>query len=225
MTRQVLLPRFSNQEDIDEFVERLESFERGDITPEQFRAFRLLRGVYGQRQADAQMLRIKIPFGRLGPDQLLAVADVADEYSRGFGHVTTRQNIQLHFMQMAEAETAMRKLDAVGLTTREACGNSVRNVTACELAEVCSGAAFDVTPYAEAIVRLFLRHPLSSSLPRKFKIAFSGCSSDCAYGAIHDIGFVAQTREGQRGVQGLRRRRFVDDAAGSVGAARLRARG
>ena len=93
----------------------------------------------------------------------------------------------------------MRRLDEVGLTTREACGNSVRNVTACELAEVCPDAAFDVSPYAEAIVRHFLRHPLSSTLPRKFKIAFSGCGTDCAFGAIHDLGFVAQVRDGQRG--------------------------
>jgi sulfite reductase beta subunit-like hemoprotein len=100
---------------------------------------------------------------------------------------------------MAEAETALRRFDDVGLTTREACGNSVRNVTACELAEVCSGAAFDVTPYAEALVRHFLRHPLSSSLPRKFKIAFSGCDSDCAFGAIHDLGFIAKVQDGQRG--------------------------
>jgi sulfite reductase beta subunit-like hemoprotein len=199
MARQIFLPRFSDPKDIDEFVEKLEAFERGEITSDQFRAFRLLRGVYGQRQEGTQMLRVKIPLGRLGPEQLLALAEVADRYSRGFGHVTTRQNVQFHFVQLADAEAAMRRLDEAGLTTREACGNSVRNVTACELAEVCAGAAFDVTPYAEATVRLFLRHPLSSSLPRKFKIAFSGCGTDCAAGAIHDLGFVAQVRDGQRG--------------------------
>jgi sulfite reductase beta subunit-like hemoprotein len=199
MTKQVFLPKFSDKKDIDEFVEKLGAFERGELDPEQFRAFRLLRGVYGQRQSDVQMLRIKIPMGRLGPQQLVAVADVADRYSRGFGHVTTRQNIQLHFVKLADSEAAMRCLDEVGLTTREACGNSVRNVTACELAEVCPDAPFDVTPYAEAIVRHFLRHPLSSSLPRKFKIAFSGCGTDCAFGAIHDLGFIAAVRDGQRG--------------------------
>jgi sulfite reductase (NADPH) hemoprotein beta-component len=199
MTKQVFLPKFSDKKDIDEFVDKLAAFERGELDPEQFRAFRLLRGVYGQRQMDVQMFRIKIPMGLLGPEQLLAIADVADDYSRGFGHVTTRQNIQLHFMKMSDADATMRRLDEVGLTTREACGNSVRNVTACELAEVCPDAAFDVTPYAEAIVRHFLRHPLSSSLPRKFKIAFSGCSIDCAFGAIHDLGFVADVRDGQRG--------------------------
>jgi sulfite reductase beta subunit-like hemoprotein len=199
MGEQVFLPRFSDKRDIDEFVEKLDAFERGELNAEQFRAFRLLRGVYGQRQPDVQMFRIKLPYGLLGPEQLVAIADIADQYSRGFGHVTTRQNIQLHFMKMSDMETVMRRLDEVGVTTREACGNSVRTVTACELAEVCSDAPFDVTPYARAITEHFLRGPLSSSLPRKFKIAFSGCGNDCAYGAIHDIGFVAQVKDGQRG--------------------------
>lgn len=199
MSEQPFIPHFSDKKDVAEFVDKLEAFERGEIDAEKFRMFRLLRGVYGQRQTDVQMLRVKIPMGLVGPDQLRAIADVADRHSRGFGHVTTRQNVQLHFVKLAEVETAMLRLDEAGLTTREACGNSVRNVTACELAGVCAGAAFDVTPYAEALVRHFLRHPLSSSLPRKFKIAFSGCDSDCAMGAIHDLGFVAKVQDGQRG--------------------------
>jgi sulfite reductase beta subunit-like hemoprotein len=199
MANQVFLPKFSDTRDIDEFVGKLEAFERGELNPEQFRSFRLLRGVYGQRQMDVQMFRIKIPYGLLGAPQLRAVADVADQYSRGFGHVTTRQNIQLHFVKLSDSEAIMRSLAETGLTTREACGNSVRTVTACELAEVCSDAAFDVSPYAEAMTRFFLRGPLSASLPRKFKIAFSGCGTDCAFGAIHDIGFVAQIRDGQQG--------------------------
>jgi sulfite reductase (NADPH) hemoprotein beta-component len=193
------LPRFSDPRDVDEFVTTLESYERGELTPEQFRAFRLLRGVYGQRQEGFQMLRVKIPFGRLDSRALEALADVADRFSRGFGHVTTRQNVQFHFVAMANVETAMRRLDEAGLTTREACGNSVRAVTACELAEICDGAPFDVTPYAEAVTRLFLGHPLSSTLPRKFKIAFSGCASDCAKAAIHDLGFIAKVENGERG--------------------------
>jgi sulfite reductase (ferredoxin) len=197
------LPRFSDPRDIDQFVEKLEAFERGELGPEQFRAFRLTRGVYGQRQDGAQMLRIKIPFGLLGPEQINAIAEVADTYSRGFGHVTTRQNIQLHFVQMENAETAMRRLDEVGLTTRDACGNTVRTVTACEVAEVCSTAPFDVSPYAEALTRYFLRHPLSGTLPRKFKPAFSGCASDCAKAAIHDLGFVAKVENGERGFKVL----------------------
>jgi sulfite reductase beta subunit-like hemoprotein len=197
------LPRFSDKRDIEEFVAKLESFERGEINADQFRAFRLLRGVYGQRQANVQMQRVKIPFGLVGTEQLVALADVADNWSRGFGHVTTRQNLQFHFIQMANVEAVQHRLDEAGLTTREACGNSVRTVTACELAEVCKDAPFDVTPYSEAITRHFLRHPLSSSLPRKFKMAFSGCPSDCALGAIHDLGFVASVKDGQRGFKVL----------------------
>jgi sulfite reductase beta subunit-like hemoprotein len=193
------LPKFSDPRDIDEFVGMLEKYERGELTAEQFRAFRLLRGVYGQRQDGFQMLRVKIPFGRLDSNALEALADVGDRYSRGFGHVTTRQNVQFHFVAMANAEAAMRRLDEAGLTTRDACGNSVRAVTACELAEVCKTAPFDVSPYAEAITRLFLGHPLASTLPRKFKIAFSGCATDCAKAAIHDLGFIAKVEAGEPG--------------------------
>lgn len=193
------LPRFSDRKDVDEFVAKLEAFERGDIGPDAFRAYRLTRGVYGQRQEGSQMLRVKIPFGRLDEAGLSALADVADSYSRGFGHVTTRQNVQFHFVKMADVEAAMQRLDVAGLTTRGACGNSVRSVTACELAEVCATAPFDVTPYAEAVTRQFLRHPLSETLPRKFKIAFSGCANDCAKAAIHDLGFIAAVHDGEKG--------------------------
>lgn len=193
------LPRFSDPRDIDEFVGKLEAYERGELTAEQFRAFRLLRGVYGQRQEGSQMLRVKVPFGRLDSRGLEALADVADRWSRGFGHVTTRQNVQFHFVAMKDVEAAMHRLDEAGLTTRDACGNSVRAVTACELAEVCGDAPFDVSPYAEAVTRLFLGHPLASSLPRKFKIAFSGCASDCAKGAIHDLAFIAKAEGGEAG--------------------------
>lgn len=193
------LPKFSDPRDIDEFVSMLEKYERGELTAEQFRAFRLVRGVYGQRQEGFQMLRVKIPFGRLDSNALEALADVGDRWSRGFGHVTTRQNVQFHFVAMENAEAAMRRLDEAGLTTRDACGNSVRAVTACELAEVCQTAPFDVSPFAEAITRLFLGHPLASTLPRKFKIAFSGCASDCAKAAIHDLGFIAKVVDGEPG--------------------------
>ncbi len=189
------LPRFSDPKDIEEFVRVLDSFERAEISSDQFRLFRLARGVYGQRQDNVQMMRVKIPAGLLGSEQLIALAEVAEKWSRGFGHVTTRQNVQFHFMAMKDVETAMHRLDGAGLTTREACGNSVRTLTACELAEVCSGAPFDVTPYAEALTRHFLRHPLSGSLPRKFKTAFSGCAHDCAKAAIHDLGFIATKKD------------------------------
>lgn len=199
MSDQPFIPRFSDPRDVDEFVEKLEAFERGELSPDAFRAFRLTRGVYGQRQPEAQMLRVKFPYGIFGKEQLEALADVAETYSRGFGHVTTRQNVQLHFVKMSEAEAAMRRFDQAGVTIREACGNSVRTVTACERAAVCGDAALDVSPWAEGLTRYFLRHPLAATLPRKFKIAFSGCESDCAFAAIHDLGFIARARDGAPG--------------------------
>jgi len=184
---------FASEAEIDEFVATLDRFERGELAPDQWRAYRLVRGTYGQRQAaDAQMLRIKIPQGILDAAQLEAVADAAERYSRGFAHITTRQNFQLHFVKLHDVELAMRRVAEAGLTTREACGNSVRNITACPYAGVAADEAFDVTPYAEALTRYLLRHPLSSSLPRKFKIAFEGCAIDHAVTAIHDIGWRAR---------------------------------
>src|SRR5688572_1891270 len=184
---------FADAADIDEFAAVLGQFERGEIGPDVWRAFRLVRGTYGQRQAaDAQMLRVKMPQGILSRDQLEALADVAERYSRGFGHITTRQNVQFHFMRLHDVEPAMRRLADAGLTTREACGNSVRNITACPYAGVSAVERFDVTPYAEALTRFLLRHRLSSTLPRKFKIAFEGCADDHVSTAIHDLGLFAQ---------------------------------
>ena len=197
---------FAKEADIDEFVTLLAKFESGAIGPDEWRAFRLLRGTYGQRQTgDAQMLRIKIPQGILVREQLDVLANVAERYSRGFGHITTRQNIQLHFIKLHDAEPAMRELAAAGMTTREACGNSVRNITACPYSGVAKDEAFDVTPYAEALTRYLLRHPLSSVLPRKFKIAFEGCTEDHIGSAINDIGWNAriQTVDG-REVRGFK---------------------
>jgi sulfite reductase beta subunit-like hemoprotein len=192
---------FADAYDIDEFVATLERFERGEITADQWRQFRLVRGTYGQRQADdAQMLRVKIPQGVLSAEQLEALADVGEQYSRGFGHITTRQNVQFHFVKLHDVEPAMRLLADVGLTTREACGNSVRNITACPYAGVAADERFDVTPYAEALTRHLLRHPLSSTLPRKFKIAFEGCPIDHVMASINDLGFRAVVSEhGGRG--------------------------
>ena len=192
---------FASEADIDEFVDTLEKFERGDLTPDQWRVFRLVRGTYGQRQpGDVQMLRVKVPQGILTVAQLEALADVGERFSRGFGHITTRQNIQFHFVKLHDVETAMRILADAGLTTREACGNSVRNITCCPLAGVSPTELFDVTPYAEATTRYLLRHPLSSSLPRKFKIAFEGCTDeDHALLGMHDLGYRAQMKDGKRG--------------------------
>ena len=187
---------FACEAEIDEFVATLDKFERGELTPDQWRAFRLVRGTYTQRQeGDFAMLRVKIPQGILTCDQLAALADVAENYSRGFGHITTRQNLQFHFMKLHDVEPAMRRLGQAGLTTREACGNSVRNITACPYAGVSADEVFDVTPYADALTRYLLRHPLSSSLPRKFKIAWEGCGEDHALTPIHDIGWRSRIEE------------------------------
>src|SRR5215203_3059988 len=196
---------FADERDIDQFADLLGQFERGEIAPDQWRSFRLLRGTYGQRQAaDAQMLRVKIPQGVISTPQLHALAEVAEQYSRGFGHITTRQNIQFHFVRLHDAELAMRRLADEGLTTREACGNSVRNITACPYAGVSADELFDVTPYADAVTRFLLRHPLSSSLPRKFKIAFEGCKDDHIALTINDLAFKAELGpDGERGFRVL----------------------
>ena len=192
-------PAFGNNRDIDEFVDVLGRYERGEISPDDWRRFRLLRGTYGQRQDNVQMMRIKIPQGIVTGQQLRALGDVAEKYSRGFGHITTRQNVQYHFVLLKDAEHAMRDLEQVGMTTREACGNSVRNITSCPYAGVAHDEVFDITPYAEAMTRYFLGHPLAGVLPRKFKIAFEGCPQDHALASIHDLGWFARIVDGKRG--------------------------
>ena len=190
---------FASEHDIDEIVDMLGKFERQEISPEDWRRFRLVRGTYGQRQDNVQMLRIKIPQGIVTSSQMRALADVATRVSRGFCHITTRQNIQYHFVPLADVETAMRELAAEGLTTREACGNSVRNITGCPYAGTAHDEIFDITPYAEALTRYFLRHPLAARLPRKFKIAFEGCTQDHAVASINDLGLRARIEDGRRG--------------------------
>jgi sulfite reductase beta subunit-like hemoprotein len=184
---------FANPAEIDTFVETLGRFERGEIDADAWRAFRLIAGTYGQRQeGELSMLRAKVPQGILTAEQLEAVAAVADDYSRGFVHITTRQNVQFHFMNLGDVGNAMRRLGDAGLTTREACGNAVRNVTTSPTAGVARDEVFDPTPYAEAMTRYFLRHPLSSSLPRKFKIAFNGGGADHAFALVNDLGWHAR---------------------------------
>jgi sulfite reductase (NADPH) hemoprotein beta-component len=190
---------FADERDIDEFVDVLGKYERGEISPEDWRRFRLVRGTYGQRQDGVQMLRIKVPQGIVTSSQMRALAGVAARHSRGFCHVTTRQNIQYHFVKLDVVEEVMRTLADEGLTTREACGNSVRNITGCHYAGTSATEIFDVTPYAEAITRYFLRHPLAAKLPRKFKIAFEGCREDHAFASINDIGWRARIVDGKRG--------------------------
>jgi sulfite reductase (NADPH) hemoprotein beta-component len=192
---------FADEKDLDAFVSTLGQFERGEIQPDAWKAFRLVNGVYSQRQeGDAMMVRVKIPQGVLTPAQLRALAGVAERFSIGRGHVTTRQNVQFHFVHLAETDDALRLLADAGLTTREACGNSVRNVTACPHAGASALEPFDSTPYAEAVTRHLLRGPLSASLPRKFKIAFGGCCGyDCVGASFNDVGFLARVRDGKPG--------------------------
>jgi len=181
-------PSWADPEEIDSFDQFVRRFWRGEITADEFKRFRLQNGIYGQRQDGAQMVRVKIPWGGLTAAQLERLAEIAEESPRRVGHVTTRQNMQFHFIPLERVPDLMRRLASVGLTTREACGNTVRNVTVAHCAGVCPKEAFDVTPYAEAVARFLLRNPMNQNLPRKFKIAFSGCPDDAGLSAIQDIG-------------------------------------
>ena len=183
---------FYDAGDVDEFVDMLSKFESGAISPDEWRRYRLLRGTYGQRQDGVQMMRLKSPQGIVTAPQMRALADAGARYSRGWGHITTRQNVQFHFVPLKDAEAMMREVGETGITTREACGNSVRNITSCPYAGIAHDEVFDVTPYAEIMTRYFLRHPLAGVLPRKFKIAFEGCPTDHAVASIHDLGWFAR---------------------------------
>ncbi|MGA3185436.1 MAG: nitrite/sulfite reductase [Candidatus Dormibacteria bacterium] len=195
--------------EIEDFERRAHAFAKGEESEDTFKPYRLSYGIYGQRQDGYQMVRVKIPHGRLTSAQLEALADFSERFcdegeypgggGRGMGHVTTRQDMQFHFVPLARVPEAMRHLARAGLTTREACFNTVRNITGCPLAGACGTEAFDITPYAQAATELFLRNPICQNLPRKFKIAFSGCETDCGLGAMHDIGAVARVRDGERG--------------------------
>ena len=189
-------------EEIETFEAEAQRLLSGELSADIFKPFRLQHGVYGQRQSGVQMVRIKIPFGGLTANQLRRIAELAERSATGVGHVTTRQDIQLHFVALHDVGHMMRGLAEVDLTTREACANTVRNVTACHLAGICQGEVFDVTPYAKTVALHLLRNPLNQSLPRKFKIAFSGCRTDCALTPIHDVGLLAAKRED--GVIGFR---------------------
>lgn len=190
----------SDLEEITRFEQAIATFNAGDIDADRFTSVRLQQGVYGQRQSGVNMLRIKIPGGRLKADQLDAVADVVERHAqRDIAHVTTRQAIQVHFIPLAEMPTAMRRLAEVGMTTREACGNTIRNMTACPLAGVCPKEHVDVATHVDSATAHFLRNPLNQQLPRKFKISFSGCEADCAQSMLHDCGLIAVKKDGQHG--------------------------
>ena len=190
------------REEIDIFETELRRIQSGLVDEKIFTEFRLRHGVYGQRQDRVQMQRIKIPMGRMSADQLVALADIAEEYAVGVLHVTTRQDFQCHFVDINDTPNLMRRLAAVGITTREACGNVIRNVTCCPCAGVCTDEAFDVAPHAHAMAYFMLRHPDAQNFGRKFKISYSGCSEHgCGLGRMHDIGAVARVENGVEGFE------------------------
>src|SRR5450432_3268873 len=176
------------RQEIEAFRERANEYLSGSITEDEFRGFRLRHGTYGQRQAGVQMIRTKFPGGTVTAAQMDQLALVADEFAGGKGHITTRQNIQYHFVPLKDVADMFHRLADVGLTTREACFNTVRNVTACPKAGLSRHEIFDVRPYAQKIAFAFLRKGLTDSMPRKFKIAFDGCQHDDMLTAIHDVG-------------------------------------
>ena len=186
--------------DIERFEIAIDQFLKGEISDDVFRVMRLNNGIYGQRQGGtAQMVRVKLPAGSITPEQFDVMADLSSEFSRGWGHITTRQNIQFHFVDLRRIPDLLRRLADVQLTSREACGDTVRNVMACHLAGACPYEKLDVTPWAEAVYRHFVRNPLGQRLPRKFKVNFSGCSTDCGQAMFNDVGVVAATRTREDG--------------------------
>ncbi len=190
------------EREFDDFDNEAEKYLDGQTEETEFIGFRLKQGVYGQRQADVQMIRVKLPWGGITPEQMDAFADGVERYAPlNRGHITTRQNIQIHHVPLRDAAALIRDLSDSGLSSREGCGNTVRNVTGDPWAGVCEGEPFDVTPYAGAYVRYFVRHPTTQLMPRKIKTAFSATDADVAITGIHDIGFLPRVRDGVRGVE------------------------
>ena len=181
--------------DIAKFEEILADYQSGRVDEDVFRVFRLNNGIYGQRQGGTnQMVRVKVPYGSMTADQLDMLGSLVEDHSRGWGHITTRQNLQFHYVELTEVPEVMKKLASVGLTTREACGDTVRNVQGCHLAGACPFEVLDITAWAEAAYRHFVRNPIAQRLPRKFKINFSGCATDCGQAMFNDAGIVATSR-------------------------------
>lgn len=186
-------------QDILDLEKKIRLFREGKADEEKFRSLRLARGVYGQRQAGVQMVRIKLPFGKVTSEQLHRIADVSDEYSTGRLHITTRQDIQIHHVSLDRTPELWAQLERDDITLREACGNTVRNVTASPTAGIDTKEPFDVSPYAEATFKFFLRNPICQEMGRKFKISFSSSEEDTALSYIHDLGFIAKLKDGKRG--------------------------
>ena len=187
------------REDIERFREAAHEFLANNLNDDQFRPHRLRRGIYSQRQAGVQMIRTKVPGGLLTSAQMRQLAQIADDFAGGKGHLTTRQNVQYHFVPLRQVPDVLHALADVRMTTREACYNTVRNVTACPLAGLHPEEPFDVQPYARRLAFAFLHRELTDNLPRKFKVAFSGCPDDCMATAINDVGLRAVIRDGVKG--------------------------
>src|SRR5881227_3410996 len=190
------------EREFDDFDNEAEKFLSGQTEEDTFIKFRLRQGVYGQRQADVQMIRTKLPMGGVTPDQLAMFADVVEEWvPLRKAHITTRQNIQIHHVPLRDAAKLIRRISDSGLSSREGCGNTVRNVTGDPWAGVTEGELFDITPYAGAYVRYFVRHQTTQMMPRKVKTAFTATDEDRAITGIHDVAFIPRVRDGVRGVE------------------------
>tara|TARA_R110002050_G_scaffold179118_3_gene312381 strand:- start:15419 stop:17509 length:2091 start_codon:yes stop_codon:yes gene_type:complete len=187
------------EKDIIDLADKIEMFHNGKLDEEKFRSLRLARGVYGQRQQGVQMIRIKLPYGKVSSEQLRRISDVSEEYSIGRLHITTRQDIQIHFVDLNRTPELWAELEKSDITLREACGNTVRNVTASETAGIDVDEPFDVSPYAHALFQYFLRNPISQELGRKFKVSFSSSDADTGLSYMHDLGFIAKIENGVRG--------------------------
>ena len=187
------------EKDIIDLEKKIRAFREGKIHDEKFRSLRLARGIYGQRQPGVQMIRIKLPFGKVTFKQLHRIADIADEYGSGNLHLTTRQDIQLHYVSLDRTPQLWAELEQDDITLREACGNTVRNVTASCAAGIDPAEPFDVSPYAQAVFEYFLRNPICQDMGRKFKICFSSSEADSAFSYIHDIGLIPKLNGEERG--------------------------
>ena len=191
------------EKDIIELADKIAQFNNLQIDEEKFRSLRLARGVYGQRQEGVQMIRIKIPYGKLKTNQLRRISEVSDEYSRGRLHITTRQDIQIHYVDLNRTPELWAELERDDVTLREACGNVVRNVTASETAGIDVNEPFDVSPYADALYKFFLRNPICQEMGRKFKVSFSSTDEDTGLSYLHDLGYIAKIQDGVRGFKVL----------------------
>lgn len=187
------------EKDILELEKKIQLFRNGEIDEDRFRSLRLARGVYGQRQEGVQMIRIKIPYGRLSVAKLRKICDVSQEYSRGNLHITTRQDIQIHYVKLDRTPELWAELEKEEVTMREACGNTVRNVTGSPMAGIDKEEPFDVTPYVDAFFKYFLRNPICQDMGRKFKVSFSSSDADDCLSYMHDLGFIPKIKDGERG--------------------------